>query len=452
MDNSFLKEWSVKLGTTEKELDQKFEAAKVEMKEHFPKQSDETIFEKAKMKMKVDHKSQFMSNAVPFVGIIFGSEVARDLWANKRKAQVEIYNTAKEEADKLGDQTIVQKILDAQVVRIDEKTGDIIPLCPKLKKDGQPSKMAGKDIQSPEECFVQKVYGIGTPHGKRKAKGFVLELKGKACNKDMSEGHIVNFKALNNTQEGDKFYILTSNNTDFLQTEDEYLTSGIKKLGGVAKMVESFFADYIVTWEEVNGWLEAKRKNPTKEVVPEKYRMGLMILTDALCIYQNFVPDKGRIKFNICQKSDNLDDCTVLCLADKSLDKSIDFAMNSSVITIGRPWLPAPKEGKDVNLIMWMSGMFAFDDWKIPRIYDSQPITKENIEQLPSKKVEEPIKPAFEGVGKPDKSETPTPDPIKAKDEQPEIISVKPEDVQLLKKEEVVAPAIKKEDNDDPWA
>jgi len=407
MKTEFLKEWALKLNVTEEVLGKNFELAKAEMKAYFPNQSEETIFEKAKMKLKVDYKKQFLSNAVPFIGIIIGSETARDPFGLIRKNQLDRYLKAKEQADMTGDQTILQKEIDNKVVRINEKRvgekkiEEVIPLWPKFKNNGEPSKVAGNDMPPVEDSLSQTVYGIGTKAGEDKAKGFTLELKGGACGQDLHEGKVVSFRAINKTQPSDALLKLSTNRTEFIETESAFLTEGLEKIG-LTGMITSFFENNIATWADVKGWVSEKIENPDKDVIPEKFTRGFMVLIDSLCVYQNFTPDqKHRIKISICSTDDEADDITVLCLANEKLEESIDFVQNSKVITIGRPWLPKPREEDETpNLIFMTSGMFAYDDWKIPRIEGIKPLNPEAVtsssgdESKPIEtKQEEPPKP-----------------------------------------------------------
>lgn len=380
MKTEFLKGWALKLNVTEEKLAEKFELAKKEMKSIFPDQTEETIFEKAKMQIKVDYKRQFLSSAVSFVGIVIGSETPRDPLKIIRKNQLDRYSKAKEQADVTGDQNIVQKEIDNNVIRINEKDGKVIPLWPKFKNNGKPSKVAGNDMPPESESTIQTVYGVGTKLGEDKARGFILELKGDACGQPLKEGKIVSFRALNKTQPSDVTYKLSTNRTEFIETENEYLQEGLNKIG-LPGMITSFFKNNVITWEDIKGWVSDKTENLNKDVIPEKFTKGFVILVDSLCVYQNFIVDKKeRIKINICSTDDEADDITVLCLANKNLEGSIDFATNSKVITIGRPWLPKPREEDEIpNLLLMASGMFAYSDWKIPRINDVKPLTESNV-------------------------------------------------------------------------
>ena len=133
MKTDFIPIWAKKLNTTEDELKKKFELAKEEMKSYFPNQSEETIFEKAKMKLKVDYKKRFLSSATSFVGIVISSDKSRDPFAKIKQNQLDRYLKAKEQADQTGDQSLIQKEIDAKVVKIDVKKGEVIPRWPKLK-------------------------------------------------------------------------------------------------------------------------------------------------------------------------------------------------------------------------------------------------------------------------------------------------------------------------------
>jgi len=401
MDETFLEEWSTKLNVPVEKLKQEFELAKGEMQSHFPNQAPEALFEKAKFKLKVQYKRAFMSNAIPLVGIVIASDAPRDMWGNIRAKQMARYEKAKDEALKTGDESILQAEFDNKVVRLAEVEKDgqmvevIIPLCPRNKSNGEPSKVAGNDIPETEDSQTQLVYGICTPVGKTEARGFILELRGQACNQELHEGKIVNFKALKRAFETDKPkepYNLYTNATEFIPTDDAYIKEGLEKLGGINGMITHFFSNNIATWADVNAWFKAKKEDPKCEPIPEKFSNNIMILPDSLCQYQNFQADaKNRIKLNICGMGDDVEDVTILCLADKKLDASIDFAQDSKVIALGRPFLPPPKEDGSMVFMLMTSGMFAYPDWKIPRVDVEKLSEKELMQKAPplQKPVEE---------------------------------------------------------------
>ena len=383
MDKNFIETWAKKLNITPDVLDTQFNTAIQEMKSIFPNNTEEQIFEKAKLKIKTDYKLRFLSNAVTFAGIIIGNETPRDPMERIRNHQIELYEKAVELTKQDGDETHVKEIIDKKIVRVGENN-NVIPLWPKLKSNGEPSKVAGNDMPKPEESMIKMVYAIGTPEGKEEPKGIFLELRGKAVLEKFSKGSLVSFRALNKTTEGSNAYELTTNQTEFIPSNNTFMTDGVKQFG-VTGLIEKFFKDKIVSWQEINQWITEKRTNTQSEPVPDKYR-NLMIIPESLCVYQNFNPDnKGRIKINICNaSSDEIDDETVLCLADKSLVDSIDYAQNSKIVVIGRPWLPAPREDGDVTLIFMTSGTFAYSDWKVPMV-DMTPVSEKDIS--PVKKV-----------------------------------------------------------------
>ena len=162
------------------------------------------------------------------------------------------------------------------------------------------------------------------------------------------------------------------------------MQEGISKLG-ITGLILAFFKDRIATWADIAEWIALKKRNPSSDPIPEKFKRGIMILPDSACIYQNFNENqKNRITLNICNRNtESIDDMAVLCLADKSLDESIDFAQDSEVIAIGRPWLPEPKEDAELNLILMTCGMFAYPDGKIPRVSTEQLNESKTLQEKP---------------------------------------------------------------------
>jgi hypothetical protein len=381
MDTNFLKDWAVKLNVKENILTQNFNDALKEMKNVFPNQSEETIFEKAKMKIKSDYKRKFLTSAIPFIGVVLGNTSVSDNMEGTRNKQLEIYIKAKEESEKSGDATILQKVFDNNIVKLDESTGKIIPLWPKNKKDGTLSKVAGKPMPTSEDSQSQLVFGIATIDGTDDIKPFKLTLKGKACNPDFKTGKIVSFKALNKSEKGSTFFTLDTNQTDFIETTHEKIQAGIDKVG-IVGVINSFFKDYLVSWDDIKSWINQKKENPESNPLPKKFSGfdGIMMIP-AMCVYQNFTADSNdRIKMVISSTTlDDLDDATILCLIDKKLDKNIDFAVDSKIIAIGKPWLPKAGEDGQVRMMLLTSAMYSFPDWRVPRIENVKEITPANL-------------------------------------------------------------------------
>lgn len=412
VDMSFVKEWAVELNMSEEQVQKKFDAALKEMQSMFPKQDAETLALKAKFKVKVDHKRLSMSSELPFVGVVLASDEPRDTFVTVRNDQLAKYQAAKEEATKTGDDEILQNCLKNKYVRLEkDENGNekVIPLWPKTKRDGTPSKVAGKDMPTSEESMSRTVYGFCTPAGKQETKGFILELKGEAYKNDLHEGSVVSFKSLDKSEEGSSLYSLQSYRTEFIPTEDAHMQEGLTKLG-LHGIVKKFFGDRFVTWDMINEWVAKKKDNPKDEVVPDKFRNGLTVIPESLCVYQNFSPDaKDRIKLHLTGMTDNVDDTTIRCLIDKRFDKVIDFAVNSKVLALGRLWIPAPqKEGQEVGVMLWTSGVFAYSDWKIPRV-DIKKMSEKELMQNSKPAQQEPAQ-EYRGVNAPDEPKPKLPD------------------------------------------
>jgi hypothetical protein len=400
MDTQFLKEWAIKLNVKEEVLTQNFNDAQKEMKSFFPNQSEEIIFEKAKMKIKSDYKRKFLTSAVPFIGIVLGATAVSDNMEGTRNKQFEIYLKAKEESEKTGDATILQRVFDNKIVELDEETGKIIPLWPKNKTDGTPSKVAGKPIPTSEESQSQLVFGIAAINESDDIKPFKLTLKGSGCNPEFNIGKVVSFKALNKTEKGETTFTLQTNKTDFIEATHEKLQAVVDKIG-VTGLINGFFKDYLVSWNDIKQWIEEKKENPKSNPIPKRFSGfdGIMMIP-AMCVYQNFVPDNNnRIKMTITSTDlDDLDDANILCLLDKNLDKNIDFAIDSKIIAIGKPWLPEAREDGQIRMMLLTSAMYAFPDWKMPRIKNVKEITPENLssEAIIKKSEEKPNLPTEE--------------------------------------------------------
>lgn len=380
--DTFIRNLSINVNVPEETLKSQLTTALSEMQSQFPTQAINIIKFKALMKLKVDYKRRLVGKADPFIGIIIGADSARDPLTNLRDSQLQRYVTAKQQSDIAGDPTILEKEFTAEVIKLDIDSGQIIPLWPKFKKDGSPNKLAGTPMPNKEDSLIRVVYGIATPADKKEAKGFVLELRGKSCDSKLFIGEAVSFTAINKTQPTDTTYQLSSSYTEFLPCKNDYLQEGINKFG-VAGLAEKMFKDCIMTWTDINNWIAEKKANPQSDPVPEKFKRGLAILPESMCVYQNLSPDaKGRIKINLCSVSESWEDTTVMCLAEKSLANSIDFAQNSKVLVAGRPWIPTPEKAEDnINMVMMTSGIFAYPGWRIPRV-DTKPLAPDNVMQV----------------------------------------------------------------------
>ncbi|MFW6246656.1 MAG: hypothetical protein ACOC22_00575 [bacterium] len=377
--DEFIKKNSEKLKISEEKLREDFEKAKQEIEKDFGNQPEDVKLEKAKMKLKIMYKNVATSNTESFVGVIVAVDAPRDQWEYIRNQQMNVYRKALEEAQKTGDETKVNMMFEKQVVGKDEN-GNIYPMWPKMKKDGTPSKMAGKPIPSPEESIIQSVYGIAVKENDSSPKGFVLELRNEACDKELPVGKVVTFRAFDRTKDESELFDLVSSKTDFLEKESEFFNEGLNKLG-LAGMVERYFANYIVNWDTINAWVKKRLANPDENPIEEPNK--LQVIPNSLCVYQNFAPnEKGNIKMNICSISDDIsdDDTTALCIANENFSKYIDFGPESKIIVMGRLWIPVPKEDQnDVDPVVKMSGAIAYDNWKVPRNDTAKEVTEDDV-------------------------------------------------------------------------
>ena len=381
MNTNFLKEWAIKLNVEANILAQNFDDALKEMENFFPDQSEETIFEKAKMKLKADYKRKFLTSAVPFIGMVIGATNISDNMEKTRNKQFEIYLKAKDESEKQGDKTILDKVFTNKIVKINEETKEIEPLWPKYKTDGTLSKVYGKPIPPTEETQSKMVFGVAVKGDSEIVQAFKLTLKGQSCNADLKLGKVTSFKAIDKSEKTDTMFTLETNRTDFISCKHEKIDSGLQRVG-ITGIIKTFFKDCITNWTDIKRWVKEKNDNPLNKPIPKKFTgFNSMMVIPAMCIYQNFTPDSnGRIKIILSDtNADDLDDTNVLCLLDKSLDKTIDFSIDSKVMVIGKPWLPTPKDDKPSNFIFLTSAIFAFPDWKIPRVQNVKPITPENL-------------------------------------------------------------------------
>ena len=169
------------------------------------------------------------------------------------------------------------------------------------------------------------------------------------------------------------------------------MEEGLKELNGAAGMIAEIYKNNIITWKDIKSWVEMKKSNPAENPIPDKFKNSIMVLDESICTYQNFEPDtKQRLKFNICSALDDLDDLTALCLLPEGLSDSIDFSQDSKVVTIGRVWLPDPNpETGDVNIIIMTSGMYAYEDWKMPMNTSAKKIDVSNFVNNQEKNEEE---------------------------------------------------------------
>jgi hypothetical protein len=292
--------------------------------------------------------SYAMGKSETFKGILVSVETPRDLWGTKRKASMAAFEKLKSEGRD-------QEAFATKLVGYD-KMGNIVPLCPPLKSDGQPSKKAGEPMPAPEESQMQNIFGITykSAADKKVPCAFVLEVQGPSCITTFSNNVVYEFQAINKTEEGQKVMSLKTNNTTFKPSSDDFLSQGIAKYG-IPVMVEKLFSEMTITQKDLQAF-------ETIGEIPDNYKRGV-IVKNAAVTYINLQPnDKGNIKLNIERKI-NLDDpndvplpderATMCIIKDGSIN--IDFAPGSVVMVAGRASIMPPRNPNEKGTLLMMT-------------------------------------------------------------------------------------------------
>ena len=171
------------------------------------------------------------------------------------------------------------------------KEGTVVPLNPMLKADDTPSKIGGEEMRSVEDSQVQRLYGIGAPVGSDEAKAFELNLQGKACSTSFPLGKPLTIRAVQRKSDNDRIYILSSNQGDFQDSENQDLIKATNNLGAIG-MIQEFFKGYIVDRGELLKW-EAANK------IPEQYA-SLFVVKEVSVLRMNLATNEyGNISIAV---------------------------------------------------------------------------------------------------------------------------------------------------------
>ena len=355
-DINFLNEWSGKLGVNKDIMFKEMEGFYAQLKEREPKTPEEMLFEKAKMMLRVKYKKKFLTNDSGFKGIIISYENPRDTWNQIRKRQLEVFEQYKSEGK---EQVAVEK----KIVRFDKTTGEVIPLCPMLKTDGMPSKKYGQDIGTPQETTKQILHGICTVDGDKENKvhPFSMEIGGTVAKEYFDTSKVYSFRAMNRGVDNSGILKLSSNIVEFEPIDDTYFKEGIEKLGMMG-LVKRFFSKNVVRMDSIAAW----RK--TGEV--PKHLQELLIVDGGVCMSMNLMPNqKGNINFVVENPDAPINENqSIRCVANKNLKSTVDFGEGSSVLVVGRCWVPNKNDGEEKDIVINLCGIFAYTEGKIPRI------------------------------------------------------------------------------------
>lgn len=338
-------------------------------------------------------KTNMGNNTNDYKGIVLGVSGIIDSNKYQRDNQLKLYNQTKAKAEQAGDMSMLDDLY-GKVVNVDND-GNVTALFPYLKNDGNVSAMAGKEIPNEIDSQIRKVYGVAYTEGKNPEediKVFNLSLKGKALNNIPPMGKIVSFKG-GGKEYKDEFQ-LNSSVTDFVEVEDEYLQKGINEVG-IDGIFNQFFENHIVTYDDIQEWVNNFKDNKEENAVPKEFR-GYVVIDSNNCMSQNFEPnDKGKCNMMFCDDNFNMDNnVTIISGVFPEIAEKIEFASNSTCTILGQLSI----FGDDEPMVyMTLFGAVPKEGMYVPRIKadpiadeEEKPVTTETKSEEPDKENPKP--------------------------------------------------------------
>ena len=276
-------------------------------------------------------KSYNSGKGVPYKAIVLTTNNSRDMWAKQRDLQMKKYVALKAEGKE-------RQAFADKVVSMDEKTGEVILLCPPNKANGMPSKKAGDPIDSPADAQIQSVLGITyiETKGKLSPVGFIGTLRGQFC---VNHGFDPNaeYEFIGDGQvDGNTGLLILNINSTFKNVGDKYLSDGRAKLG-IHGLVKKFLGSFVISQPQLASFgVDGK--------IPEALK-DFVIVENALIPFYNPKPTKKhcyRIQLENRINIDNppsADAQSTMGLAPES-KVTLDFGEGTVGMVFGDAWIP----------------------------------------------------------------------------------------------------------------
>tara|TARA_Y100000310_G_scaffold267782_1_gene280006 strand:- start:29161 stop:30369 length:1209 start_codon:yes stop_codon:yes gene_type:complete len=379
MDEKIFDEWNKKINIEVGKLRDDFKTNYEMLKKALPKDSEEMLEKKALNKLRADYKRKLYSNATHWEGFVLSYGQKRDMNINIRKQLLDRYNEALKTNS-------MEEMIKEKVIRLEEKDGKKIPifLQPKLKTDGTPSKIAGRDLTSEEDSYMQNVYGVCLPQievkegmEKPKPKPFSLSLQGKTCKDNIPLLTPISFVGIDKSQQGENMYNISSNDTDFIPAQNESLKKALE--GDSIQLIEKMFNNFTTRQSKFIEWINNNK-------IPPNFT-NLTVVKEANLI--SYSEARGSKTLIIDDEESPVEERTTTVCKVKE-DVNIDFAEGSKVLVVGRPWLAPPGGSNPTpNVIMLDCMVLPYKDWIIPKV---------EVKQLGDVGIKPEVKNVYDGV------------------------------------------------------
>lgn len=386
MNNELLKQLASLFKVSEEKVTEAYNESVEFVNKQFPNASEAVKANKIMTMASTKFRTTMSANTSNYTGIVIGVGPIQDSNNYQRNAQLKLYNDTLKTAEESGDMSSVES-LHGVVVNIGED-GNPIALYPFYKADGTESKMAGKEIPTPENSFIRELYGIAYAEGKDAEKDmqiFKMQLKGKALNNIPPIGKIVSFKAGGKEYKGE--LQLNSSVTDFVEVSDKYLEEGIAAIG-VDGVVDQYFKEKIVDYKTIQEWVDTFKADPSKSPVPKELRYNYVVIPNNNCMTQNFEPnDKGKCTLTFCADEFSMDTLiTIIAGATPEIANKIEFTANSTCTIVGQISIFGKPDEEPMIYFTLMGAIPKKDMW-IPRI-KAEPLVEEKSTTAPETKEE----------------------------------------------------------------
>ncbi|MHA1869047.1 MAG: hypothetical protein ACTSXD_13470 [Candidatus Heimdallarchaeaceae archaeon] len=330
-----LRKWSKNSNMSYEEILSIFSENLNTFKEIFPGLDNEILLKKALLKTKTNIKTKllgFPGMTEEYVFFCIGMSDITDPLVNLRNQQLEKYREYLKEG-------FEEKAIKERIVK---KVGEsIIPLYPKTRRDGQPSKMAGQPIPQPPESLSQLIIGIGRSVNDNELHGVILNLRGQATNEKIELYKSYKVSAVNVPKDSKVLNLSTKQNKPIENNSFEYEFNNAEDL-------KKYFSPNIVNLDSIKKWTKSGR-------IPDNYQQ-LTIVDNVICSFPSdlTVSARGNTIVNFDSNDLDLEEENPFLLRGvlrENMIKYIDFPEMTEVMAIGQPWLVQAKdeEGNDIT-------------------------------------------------------------------------------------------------------
>lgn len=375
----FITDWAKAWKVNEEELKEEFNEIVEKFREENPNKSPEIIAQNAKNQMKTKHTKFARKKGSNHIGYVLAVGNIR----NNQKRGYEELQAKVEEYRSKGE---LSKAVDEGLIRIDGKTGEEIILTPKLKKDGDERKDAGKDFIL-EEKNTQDIHMLADIGGI--LKYVILEIQGLKCDKQIVErGKVIEFNGIPNNKQEDNYFkpklgavYYRTNRPEFVLTRNVEFEKKIhaqtpeelaRIFEGIPQLKVSELLDDITTI-----------KNLRKEIA-----WDIFAVTNGLAELDLVTSKSGKNVKIYLEDEDVVSHLKFQCLVPVDNAPFINFADGSKIYAIGSGFASRPqndKAGEPDGVMFNAVIVSAYPDFLVP-LRDNGNLTEDDIIPKESKK------------------------------------------------------------------